>query len=129
EAKVKVKENTRVRIGGESIVVRDIRRGKNFWARLIGNTIGSLGPAIIRNLSKGMLKSHFSRQIMNTFCCQFAADLGMGLTTFGLIQAGKVGSEARQTQHPVDIASGAKILAGGEDRDFTLEDRIPLIWQ
>ncbi|EIZ9513081.1 RHS domain-containing protein, partial [Cronobacter sakazakii] len=129
EAKVKVKENTRVRIGGESIVVRDIRSGKNFWARLIGNTIGSLGPAIIRNLSKGMLKTLFSRQIMKTFCCQFAADLGMGLTTFGLIQAGKVGSEARQTQHPVDIASGAKILAGGEDRDFTLEDRIPLIWQ
>ncbi|EOC0588416.1 RHS domain-containing protein [Cronobacter sakazakii] len=129
EAKVKVKENTRVRIGGESIVVRDIRSGKNFWARLIGNTIGSLGPAIIRNLSKGMLKTLFSRQIMKTFCCQFAADLGMGLTTFGLIQAGKVGSEARQTQHPVDIASGAKILAGAEDRDFTLEDRIPLIWQ
>ncbi|MBE8208068.1 hypothetical protein IQA92_18680, partial [Leptospira borgpetersenii serovar Ballum] len=76
EAKVKVKENTRVRIGGESIVVRDIRSGKNFWARLIGNTIGSLGPAIIRNLSKGMLKTLFSRQIMKTFCCQFAADLG-----------------------------------------------------
>ncbi|EOC1319541.1 RHS domain-containing protein [Cronobacter turicensis] len=129
EAKIKVKENTRVRIGGESIVVRDIRSGKNFWARLIGNAIGSLGPGILRNLSKGMLKTLFSRQILKTFCCQLAADLGMGLTTFGLIQAGKVGSEARHTQHPVDIASGAKILAGGEDRDFMLEDRIPLIWQ
>ncbi|EOC0096252.1 DUF6531 domain-containing protein, partial [Cronobacter dublinensis] len=129
EAKIKVKENTRVRIGGESIVVRDIRSGKNFWARLIGNAIGSLGPGIIRNLSAGLLKTIFSRQILKAFCCQLAADLAMGLTTLGLIQAGKVGSEARHTQHPVDIASGAKILAGGEDRDFTLEDRIPLIWQ
>ncbi|ELY4008042.1 RHS domain-containing protein [Cronobacter dublinensis] len=129
EAKIKVKENTRVRIGGESIVVRDIRSGKNFWARLIGNAIGSLGPGIVRNLSAGLLKTLFSRQILKVFCCQLATDLAMGLTTLGLIQAGKVGSEARHTQHPVDIASGAKILAGEEDRDFTLEDRIPLIWQ
>ncbi|EOY5379883.1 DUF6531 domain-containing protein, partial [Cronobacter dublinensis] len=129
EAKIKVKENTRVRIGGESIVVRNIRSGKNFWARLIGNAIGSLGPGLLRNLGKGMFKAIFNRQIIKNFCCQLAADFGMGLTTLGLLQIGHVGSEARHTQHPVDIASGAKILAGGEDRDFTLEDRIPLIWQ
>ncbi|EOC1280692.1 RHS repeat protein [Cronobacter turicensis] len=129
EAKVQVLENSRVYIGGESIVVREIRSGKNFWARLIGNAIGSLGPGILRNLGKGMLKAIFNRRMGKMFCCQLLSDFTMGMTTIALLQAGRIGSEARHTQHPVDIASGAKILAGGEDRDFTLEDRIPLIWQ
>ncbi|WP_162231004.1 DUF6531 domain-containing protein, partial [Winslowiella iniecta] len=43
--------------------------------------------------------------------------------------AGGIAARAVQTARPVNIATGAKILAGADDLDFVLEDRIPLYWQ
>ncbi|WP_110875986.1 RHS repeat-associated core domain-containing protein [Franconibacter helveticus] len=129
EAEVKVAEDPRVRIGGESIVVRDIRSGKNIWARLGGNVVGSLGPGILRSIAKGTFKSVFNGRMFVNICCQLASDMAMGLSSLALLQAANISSEARRTQHPVEIASCAKILSGEEDRDFSLPGRIALIWQ
>ncbi len=43
EAEIKVSDDPRVRIGGDTITVRDIHSGKNQLAYLLGNLMGSVG--------------------------------------------------------------------------------------
>jgi RHS repeat-associated protein len=122
EAKIEVAEDPRVRIGGENIVVQDIRSGKNFLAWFIG---GLVGGGELKQLLQFMGRAFdrmAARRLLRTAPCPII---------FGA--AGKVAAEvaprAVQTALPVNIATGAKILAGAEDLDFVLEDRIPLYWQ
>ncbi|WP_158785233.1 DUF6531 domain-containing protein, partial [Pantoea sp. BAV 3049] len=122
EAKIQVSENPRVNIGGDSIVVRDIRSGKNALAYFIG---GILGGGIGKEGAK-LLEQLFSRiaarRALRQITCIIAANAGAEV-------AGGVAVHAVQSLYPVNYATGAKILAGQEDLDFVLEDRIPLYWQ
>ncbi|PNS13227.1 type IV secretion protein Rhs [Mixta theicola] len=130
EAKIEVAENPRVRIGGGSIVVRDIRSGKNFLAWVLGSLTGGAG---IRQGVKALQSLFQARKLMRLLregVCPVAAAATQAIAAESSVQAlGLIASKAVQTAHPVNIATGAKILAGQEDLDFSLTDRIPLLWQ
>ncbi|MBP2168747.1 RHS repeat-associated protein [Erwinia toletana] len=133
EAKIDVAEDPRVRIGGESIVVQDIRSGKNFFAWFIG---GMLGGGELKQVLQLMGKAFdrvMARKLLRSIPCPIVAAGASMAVSQGAVAAAAgvagVASNAVQTPHPVNIATGAKILAGAEDLDFALEDRIPLYWQ
>ncbi|WP_380184779.1 RHS repeat-associated core domain-containing protein [Kalamiella sp. sgz302252] len=122
EATVQVSENPRVRIGGDSIVVRDIRSGKNMLAYAIGGLLsGGIGKG-----GQMLLKQLFTRIAARRALRQIACTI-----TFeaGAAAAGAIATAAMQSAHPVNYATGAKILADQDDLDFVLEDRISLYWQ
>ncbi|MFG6076004.1 RHS repeat-associated core domain-containing protein [Erwinia sp. OPT-41] len=123
EATVQVSDNPRVRIGGDSVVVRDIRSGKNMLAYFIGGLlsggIGKEGAKLLEQLFTRIAARRALRQIT----CTIVSEAG------GTVAAGAISSVAMQSFHPVNYATGAKILAGQDDLDFVLEDRIPLYWQ
>jgi len=123
EATIQVSENPRVRIGGDSVVVRDIRSGKNMLAYFVGGLlsggIGKEGAKLLEQLFSRIAARRALRQIT----CTIVSEAG------GTVAAGAISSAAMQSFHPVNYATGAKILAGQDDLDFVLEDRIPLYWQ
>ncbi|MFS2223464.1 RHS repeat-associated core domain-containing protein [Pantoea sp. B65] len=122
EAKIEVGDDPRVRIGGDSIVVRDIRSGKNFLAWFIGGMAGGGELKQLLQLAGRAFDRVMVRRLLRSIPCPiFSAAAGEA--------AGGIAARAVQTLHPVSIATGAKILAGAEDLDFVLEDRIPLYWQ
>ncbi|MBK0124833.1 RHS repeat protein [Pantoea sp. S61] len=115
EAEIKLSENPRVRIGGDTITVRDIHSGKNIWAYMAGNLIGGALVGILPEL----YRFGFSRLLLRNLAKDIVCPIG-----------GNIAMEAAvQTLHPVNIATGAKILAREEDLDFVLPDRMPLYWQ
>ncbi len=128
EATVQVSENPRVRIGGDSVVVRDIRSGKNMLAYFIGGLLSTGG---IAKEGAKLLEQLFSRvaarRALRQIACTVAASAAGEATSAAA--SGAVAAVAMQSAHPVNYATGAKILAGQEDLDFMLEDRIPLFWQ
>ncbi|WP_275556754.1 DUF6531 domain-containing protein, partial [Mixta sp. Marseille-Q2659] len=130
EAKIEVAENPRVRIGGGSIVVREIRSGKNALMYMLGGLIGGMGARqAVRALQSLYREFKFMRMLRNAVCPLAAAGAQSAATEGAVQAAGMIASKAVQTAHPVNIATGAKILAGQEDLDFSLADRIPLHWQ
>ena len=129
EAKIEVAENPRVRIGGGSIVVRDIRSGKNAMMYMLGGLMGSGLREGMRLLQNIYQEIKFVRMLRKAICPLGAAGAQAAATEGAVEAAGLIASKAVQTTHPVNIATGAKILAGQEDLDFSLADRIPLHWQ
>ncbi|WP_347881648.1 RHS repeat-associated core domain-containing protein [Pseudomonas sp. GD03867] len=101
-----------VRIGGEPIVVREIRSGKTPG---IGLAITAL--MMLRGRG-GKFYSKFGCMLMGG-----AASFVSGQVTGALTRA-IVG-----TPNPVHAATGAKILGGEQELDFTLPALIPLTWQ
>ena len=103
------KVSNNVRIGGESIVVREIKSGKYPIAQLVGVLLSFMTPG--------------------KFCCKF------GCFALGFVQNAAVSyvaanlTKAVTTGHPVHLPTGAKILGAEEDLDFTLPAHLPLEWQ
>ncbi|WP_059245536.1 RHS repeat-associated core domain-containing protein [Escherichia albertii] len=95
-------------IGGESVVVRPIKSGK-----LPGLEIMYMAASLLMGKSQKMLKA---------LPCMLAMAGG------GMI-ASRMGEASRATFFPVHAATGAKVLSGEEDIDFTLPARFPLVWQ
>ncbi|MFB9085871.1 DUF6531 domain-containing protein [Erwinia tracheiphila] len=126
EAKIQVAENPRVNIGGDSIVVRDIRSGKNALAYFVGGLVGGLLGGGAAKEGMKLLEQLFSRVASRRALKQIACSLG---ATVGSEAAGGVVVAAVQSAMPVHYATGAKFLVGEDDLDFVLEDRIPLFWQ
>ncbi|EOS94852.1 RHS family protein, partial [Erwinia tracheiphila PSU-1] len=126
EAKIQVAENPRVNIGGDSIVVRDIRSGKNALAYFVGGLVGGLLGGGAAKEGMKLLEQLFSRVASRRALKQIACSLG---ATVGSEAAGGVVAAAVQSAMPVHYATGAKFLVGEDDLDFVLEDRIPLFWQ
>ncbi|MDF7758323.1 RHS repeat-associated core domain-containing protein [Kosakonia cowanii] len=122
EAEIKVSEDPRVRIGGDTITVRDIRSGKNQLAYLLGGILGSAGVAELPNLARMVCRRMLTRSVLKNIVCAFGSAVVSDTVSSVLITAAS-------TALPVNIASGAKILAKEEDLDFVLADRMPLYWQ
>ncbi|EMO7190246.1 TPA: EndoU domain-containing protein [Pluralibacter gergoviae] len=135
EAEIQLAENPRVRIGGETITVRDIRSGKNMLAYLAGGLFsGGIGKDALKMLAKLGLGRWLVRVIMKEGVCPIvgaAATEALTQTAAKGLAAGTVPTIARasHTPYPINIATGAKILADEDDLDFVLPDRIPLYWQ
>ncbi|XTZ38653.1 RHS repeat-associated core domain-containing protein [Salmonella enterica] len=122
EAEIKVSDNPRVRIGGETITVRDIHSGKNMLAYLAGNI---LGGAFVGALPQ-LLRMGYSRLLLRALTKDIVCPIGATIASEVAAQAVVKGA---QTAWPVNIATGAKILAQEDDLDFVLPDRMPLYWQ
>ncbi|PIT18160.1 RHS repeat-associated core domain-containing protein [Snodgrassella alvi] len=107
EGGVRVSNN--VRIGGEPIVVREIRSGKH-----------PIGLAI------SVFSLIFNRKKL---CTQFGC-FGLGFmrdAAIGYI-AGKA-ADAIKKGFPVHLPTGAKLLAGAEELDFSVPAHFPIEWQ
>lgn len=122
EAEIKVSENPRVRIGGETITVRDIHSGKNQLAYMLGNLIGSAGIGLLSRLVRLACERMLVRGLLKEIVCPLG-----GLAASEIISATVM--SAVNTAYPVNIPTGAKVLAKEEDLDFVLPDRMPLYWQ
>lgn len=125
EAKIAPKQTgSKVRIGGDSVVVRDIHSGKNPFASMAGEVVG----VILVGLAAA------GRQAIMTCIKSAACDLLMetavtAVTTVGFAAVGEALSRATSLGHPVHYAKGNKILAGDAEQDFVLEGHIPVFWQ
>jgi len=101
---VKVSKN--VRIGGESLVVREIKSGKYPIAFLASIAMIALCPG---------------RALAKMTC--FLAGVGISYITSKLTEAVQAASR------PVHAATGAKVLGEDEELDFVLAAHLPLEWQ
>ncbi|MBF8778187.1 RHS domain-containing protein [Pseudomonas fulva] len=101
-----------VRIGGESVVVREIRSGKTPG---IGLAITAL--MLLRGRG-GKFSSRFGCMLIGGVTNLVSSQVSAALT------AAIVGSP-----HPVHAATGAKVLNGPQDLDFEVPALIPLRWQ
>ncbi|MCX8964238.1 type IV secretion protein Rhs [Erwinia psidii] len=126
EATVQVSDNPRVNIGGDAIVVRDIRSGKNALAYFVGGLVGGLLGGGAAKQGAKLVEQLFTRIASRRALKQIACSLGAAV---GSEVAGGIAAAAVQSAFPVHYATGAKFLAGEEELDFVLEDRIPLHWQ
>ena len=106
EGSVKVSNN--VRIGGESIVVREIRSGKH--------PIALMAAAVMLVFRPGKFCSKFS-----CFGTDLAINAAQAFITTKASSAWK--------GHPVHTPSGAKILDGREELDFSLPAHLSFEWQ
>lgn len=101
-----------VRIGGEPIVVREIRSGKT----------PGIGLAITALM---MLRGRGSK-----FYSQFGCMLIGGIGTYLTEQvSGALTSAIAGSPNPVHSTTGAKILEGEEELDFILPALLPISWQ
>ncbi|WP_017347914.1 RHS repeat-associated core domain-containing protein [Pantoea sp. A4] len=126
EAKISVTEDHRVRIGGGTVVVRDIRSGKNALAWFIGSLAGGKALQRASELAQKLYLRVRLGRMLKRIPCPLNTAAGSARAAAGMAQ---LPARAVQTAHPVNIATGAKLLAGTEECDFTLEDRVPLVWQ
>ncbi|WP_370389323.1 RHS repeat-associated core domain-containing protein [Snodgrassella alvi] len=101
-----VKVSNNVRIGGEPIVVREIRSGKHPVALAASIFTILLNP----------------KKICNKFFCFATTSVAVGYLSSKITAATRIG-------HPVHLPTGAKLLFGTEDLDFTLPAHLPLQWQ
>ncbi|UTL90869.1 RHS repeat-associated core domain-containing protein [Pseudomonas fluorescens] len=101
-----------VRIGGEPIVVREIRSGKT----------PGIGLAITALM---MLRGRGGK-----FYSRFGCMLAGGVVSFASSQVtAALTSAIVGSPNPVHTPTGAKILSDEHDLDFTLQAMIPLDWQ
>ncbi|PIJ45284.1 RHS repeat-associated core domain-containing protein [Tatumella sp. OPLPL6] len=125
EATIQVNENSRVRIGGGTVVVQDIRSGKNFLANLVGQIQG------VRAIAK-LVDTVFARALSRALKAgpsKLIRDVRKSFKEKKALEDGSIVGCILHSGHPVHYASGAKFLFGEEDLDFIIEDRIPLLWQ
>ncbi len=120
----------RVRIGGGSVVVRDIRSGKNPIMDFLGQVIGSAGVGLLAGGLRTLLNGGI-RNCLKTVGCTLAMEaigsaIGVGVSS---VVGGALGRAASAVSNPVNAATGAKVLYGEEDRDFVLQGQYPLYWQ
>ncbi|MCF1487756.1 DUF6531 domain-containing protein [Pseudomonas sp. AA27] len=101
-----------VRIGGGPIVVREIRSGKT----------PGIGLAITALM---MLRGRGGK-----FYSKFGCMLIGGVTSFATSQVtGALVQAMSGSPNPVHAATGAKILSGGDELDFSVQALLPLDWQ
>ncbi|RAU49792.1 DUF6531 domain-containing protein, partial [Pseudomonas sp. RIT412] len=101
-----------VRIGGGNLVVRSVRSGKT-------PGIGLAVNALV------MLRGGPRRFVSNLPCM-----LMSGANAYAVSQvAGALGRAMSGSPHPVHAATGAKVLGGIEELDFSLPGVMPLHWQ
>ncbi len=108
EAKVSTNVSANVIIGGDAVVVRPITSGK-----LPGLDLVFMLASLIKGKPSKMLK--------NLPCMLMMAGGGMAIN--------RLGNAINATFFPVHAATGAKVLGGEDDLDFTLPARFPLRWQ
>lgn len=128
-----VQTGAKVRIGGRSLVVKEIHTGKNMLAYYLGFITG------------GLLVSSVQALICRTSAKEFAGKLPCLIAgsvlgnTLGILAGGVLSSvlssltsgqaASSQTARPVHIASGIKVLAGDEELDFVCDGLLPVAWQ
>lgn len=95
-------------IGGPPLVVRPIKSGKLPGLELV-------------TMALSLLTGN-PRKIFKELPCMLAM-AGAG------ILGSKLGDAVQATSFPVHAATGAKVLADEDDRDFSLPARFPLVWQ
>ncbi|CAG8865801.1 hypothetical protein PS627_01720 [Pseudomonas fluorescens] len=101
-----------VRIGGESIVVREIRSGKT--------------PGIGLAITALMMLRGRGGKFYSRFGCMLVGgvtSLVTGQVTNAIVQA------TSGSPNPVHAPTGAKILYGPDELDFSLQALLPLDWQ
>ncbi|WP_433885598.1 RHS repeat-associated core domain-containing protein [Pseudomonas vranovensis] len=104
--------SSNVRIGGGSIVVREIRSGKT--------------PGIGLAITALMLLRGRGGKFYSELGCMVIG----GVATYLTEQvAGALTSAVAGSAHPVHSPTGAKVLADDDDLDFSLPGLIPLEWQ
>lgn len=108
EGKVSEAVSPNVFIGGGSVVVRPIKSGK-----LPGLEFMYMAASLLRGNPKGILKS--------LPCMLGMAAAGMAVN--------RISNAISAVFNPVHAATGAKVLSGEEELDFTLPARYPLFWQ
>ncbi|MBA5806704.1 RHS repeat protein [Morganella morganii] len=133
-------ESPVVRIGGGSVVVRDIFSGRNPFAKFFGEVLGSvfagIGAAIIKNIAQNGLRNGLRGAIRSGVmalrdclsdigCTLISETVGAGIST---VIGAAMGSAGRAISRPVHAATGSKVLSGDEELDFVLEGRYPLVW-
>ncbi|WP_370387697.1 RHS repeat-associated core domain-containing protein [Snodgrassella alvi] len=105
-----VKVSNNVRIGGEPIVVREIRSGKHPVGLMIAVAMALMRPG----------------KICTKIGCFATSDFFIGAASSYLTSKA---IQAVTTHNPVHLPTGAKLLFGTEDLDFTLPAHLPLQWQ
>ncbi len=105
--RIKVSDN--VRIGGEPIVVREIKSGKHPVALMVAVAMAVMRP--------GKICSKIA-----CFAMDFVGDVGLGFLTAKL-------TEAVMRGNPVHLPTGGKLLGGVEELDFTVPAHFPIEWQ
>lgn len=101
-----------VRIGGETIVVREIRSGKT--------------PGIGLAITALMLLRGRGGKLYSKLGCMAIG----GLTTVVSSQvSGALTSAIAGTPNPVHSSTGAKVLSGNEELDFSVQSVIQMDWQ
>ncbi|MCW2257548.1 putative Zn-binding protein involved in type VI secretion [Providencia alcalifaciens] len=108
EGKVSEAVSPNVFIGGGSVVVRPIKSGK-----LPGLEFMYMAASLLRGNPKGILKS--------LPCMLGMAAAGMAVN--------RISNAISAVFNPVHAATGAKVLSGEEELDFTFPARYPLFWQ
>ncbi|ORF05825.1 hypothetical protein BGI03_00080, partial [Snodgrassella alvi] len=103
------KVSNNVRIGGESVVVREIRSGKHPISLMISVAMAAIRPGKICTK-------------IFCFATDFIIGAGSSMITATLVNAIK-------TRYPIHIPTGAKILDGREEFDFSLPAHLPFEWQ
>ncbi|WP_180297838.1 DUF6531 domain-containing protein, partial [Snodgrassella alvi] len=107
EGGVRVSNN--VRIGGKPIVVRPIRSGKHPI---------SLGVGILASLKRP------NKRCVQIGCLLVNLAIN-GATSYAIASATKAVTRG----NPVHLPTGAKLLAGTEELDFTIPAHFPIEWQ
>ncbi|WKY28109.1 RHS repeat-associated core domain-containing protein [Pseudomonas donghuensis] len=101
-----------VRIGGGSIVVREIRSGKT--------------PGIGLAITALMLLRGRGGKFYSKFGCMVIGGIASAVTSQ---VSGAITNAIAGSLNPVHAPTGAKILSGEEELDFSLPALIPLDWQ
>jgi len=109
-----------VSIGGETVAVREIRSEMPPWLATVAKYAG-LAIALCQAVrGKGPLASKVACFAMN-----FAVNAVAG----EVVNAAARRMTSGRVGHPVHLPTGAKLIDGDEDLDFTLDAPIPVIWQ
>ncbi|MDD1012347.1 RHS repeat-associated core domain-containing protein [Pseudomonas rubra] len=101
-----------VRIGGGSIVVREIRSGKT--------------PGIGLAITALMMLRGRGGKFYSKFGCMAIGGIASAITSQ---VSGAITNAIAGSPNPVHVPTGAKILGGEEEFDFSLPGLIPLDWQ
>ncbi|MEW9681804.1 RHS repeat-associated core domain-containing protein [Pseudomonas sp. TE50-2] len=101
-----------VRIGGDSIVVREIRSGKT--------------PGIGLAITALMMLRGRGGKFYSKFGCMLIGGIGSAVTSQ---VTGAITSAIAGSPNPVHSSTGAKLLSGEAELDFSLPGLIPLDWQ
>lgn len=114
-----------VRIGGNSVVVRDIMSGRNPFAEMFGEILGGL---LVSGLSTLMRKGGMAalKQCFNKIGCTLAGEV-VG-TAVGTMVTATVIQAVNSLRHPVHASTGSKVLNGEDDTDFIIDGAYPIVW-